>query len=440
MSVISHHSPVRYKAKLPTEVDIVIIGAGIIGISTAWFLSQSGLKVLVCDKGRVAGEQSSRNWGWIRQQGRDEAELPIMMESMSIWREFCRQGINTGFHQGGSLYLCENQTQLETYDNFLQVAESHKLETRALNRDQLYAILRNTPKRWESALYTPSDARAEPTLAVPALAESCHAAGTIIIEDCGVEHVSISNRQVDGVQTDLGFVQCNRVLCCAGHWSAKLLDGAGIQIPQLSVKASVARTAQAPLLFDGNASGSNISFRRRQDGGYTVAMTDYLEVIPSLRGIKQINAFLPLLRIARPKLKLRISDETAHVNPFSEEADYKRLPANRVLNPKPGAETLKRMRTMLDQRLPALRDISIVESWSGMIDAMPDAVPVMDEVKDTAGMFIATGFSGHGFGIGPAAGKIMANQLQGKDSGYNLSRFRFSRFSDGSKLRLGPSI
>ncbi len=420
---------------------MVIIGAGIIGISTAWFLRQSGLRVLICEKGRVAGEQSSRNWGWIRQQGRDEAELPIMMESMSIWRELANQiGPQIGFHHGGSLYLCENQSQLDSHDNFLQIAENHGLETRALNKEQLYTLLQNTPRQWHSAIYTPSDARAEPAQATSAIAETCHASGVIIIENCGVLDLSITNQQIDGIHTEKGFVKCNRVLCSGGHWSAWLLDRIGIRLPQLSTKASVARTADAPLIFEGNASGSNISFRRRQDGGYTIAMTDYLEVIPSLHAAMQFKVFLPLLRTAKHKLKLRIYDDTAHVNPFSEEANYQRLAANRVLNPRPATQTINRLRQMLDLQLPVLRNTPIVETWSGMIDAMPDAVPVMDEIDNISGLFVATGFSGHGFGIGPACGKIMASLIQDQSPGHNINRFRFSRFYDGSKLQLGPSI
>ena len=425
---------------MPSAADIVIIGAGIIGISTAWFLAKNGLKIVVCEKGRVAGEQSSRNWGWVRQQGRDEAELPIMMESVSIWRELTEQGIDTGFHQGGSLYLCENQAQLDRYDQFLDIAVEHKLDTQQLNNQQLYTKISNTPKHWSSALFTPDDGRAEPTTAVPDLARACVQAGVHISENCAVDHLSTTNQAIDGVETERGYIKCSQVLVCAGNWSSHLLDNIGIKLPQLSVKASVARTSEAPLLFDGNASGSNLAFRRRQDGGYTISMSDYLEVFPSVHGIKQIKTFLPLLRTAGRKLKLRIYDESACVNPFDSDADYKKIEANRVLSPQPTVATLKRLRKKMDQLLPALQQIPIIESWSGMIDATPDAVPVMDSVTDADGLFIATGFSGHGFGIGPAAGKIMAKLLQGEACEHDLSRFRFSRFSDGSKLRLGPSI
>jgi glycine/D-amino acid oxidase-like deaminating enzyme len=90
--------------------------------------------------------------------------------------------------------------------------------------------------------------------------------------------------------------------------------------------------------------------------------------------------------------------------------------------------------------LPALKDIELVEAWSGMIDALPDVIPVLDRAAPVDGLFIATGFSGHGFGIGPAAGKIMAKMIQNKSVEYDLTRFRLARFSDGSKLDLGPAI
>ena len=72
--------------RCPGAADVVVIGGGVIGVMTAWFLRERGLSVIVCEKGRIAGEQSSRNWGWVRQQGRDPAELPIMVESLSIWK------------------------------------------------------------------------------------------------------------------------------------------------------------------------------------------------------------------------------------------------------------------------------------------------------------------------------------------------------------------
>ncbi|NIQ97760.1 MAG: FAD-binding oxidoreductase, partial [Desulfuromonadales bacterium] len=83
-----HQSPVHFQDPLPETVDVVIVGGGVIGVSTAWFLRERGLSVLVCDKGRVAGEQSSRNWGWVRTMWRDPDEVPIAKDSLAIWERF----------------------------------------------------------------------------------------------------------------------------------------------------------------------------------------------------------------------------------------------------------------------------------------------------------------------------------------------------------------
>ena len=113
---------------------------------------------------------------------------------------------------------------------------------------------------------------------------------------------------------------------------------------------------------------------------------------------------------------------------------------HRILNPIPSAKTIARIRSRIADRVPAFLGFELAEAWSGMIDALPDVVPVLDQAESIAGLWISTGFSGHGFGIGPGAGKIMANLIQGNQVDYNLNRFRLARFSDGSKLELGPAI
>ncbi|MFT6372287.1 MAG: glycine/D-amino acid oxidase-like deaminating enzyme [Gammaproteobacteria bacterium] len=442
--MISTQSPVQFNDALPASTDVVIIGAGIIGITTAWFLAKQGIKVLVCDKGRVAGEQSSRNWGWIRQQGRDEAELPIMMESMTLWENLSNDiGVDIGFRREGSLYLCESEAELARHEDFLSFSKQYGLESSRLNSKEIQRQLNGSPGRWRHAVYTPSDARAEPSLVVPAIAEACSSHGVTIKEACAVRQISTTNGHVDGVHTEHGLVKCSTVLCCGGAWSSALLYQNGLHLPQLSVKASVARTEKSPLIFNGNAAGSGLAFRRRMDGGYTIAMTDFLEVFPTAQSFRQLGAFLPLLRVAHKKLKLRVGTDLRErfLSPRKwTKDDITIFEKNRVLNPVPSNYSLQRMKKVLNDRLPELSNIAIIESWGGMIDATPDAVPVMDSSDAVKGLFIATGFSGHGFGIGPAAGKIMAALIQGNASGHDLSRFRFSRFSDGSRLKLGPSI
>ncbi len=415
----------------PASSEIVVIGAGIAGIAAAWFLHEAGLEVTVCEKGIVAGEQSSRNWGWCRQQGRDRAELPIVIESLRLWQQIADQlDTDIGFRREGSLYLCENDEEMARHDRFMSFAPEHGLDTRRLNRRELEDLVTDCPGRWQSALHTPDDARAEPGLAVPAMARALRARGVNILENCAVEAIETTNRRISAVVTEAGRIDTSTVLVAAGAWSTFLLRDCGLRLPQLTVKASVARTAEAPLIFNGNASGSQVSFRRRIDGGYTVASSDYLEIFPSFSHLSYLRDFMPLVRASLGKLRLRAPE-------LRIDGNYTR---HRILDPVPTPKTVARIRARLADRVPAFAGIELVEAWSGMIDALPDVVPVLDRADGIDGLWVATGFSGHGFGIGPGAGKVIAKLIQGQEPGFDLGRFRFARFSDGSKLELGPLI
>ena len=109
-----------------------------------------------------------------------------------------------------------------------------------------------------------------------------------------------------------------------------------------------------------------------------------------------------------------------------------------MLNPEPSPVVLQRTRERLPQRFPELKDVKIAEAWAGMIDVTPDAVPTLGENDRIGGLFIATGLSGHGFGIGPAIGRIMADLVTGRDPGHDLTRFRAQRFFDVSEIIPGP--
>ena len=110
----------------------------------------------------------------------------------------------------------------------------------------------------------------------------------------------------------------------------------------------------------------------------------------------------------------------------------------RVLNPDPSPVVVKQIYDRLPSRYPAIKDAKLAEAWAGMIDVTPDAVPVLGEDHRLPGLHIATGLSGHGFGIGPAIGRIAADLLSGRDPGHDLTRFRTQRFFDGTPLEPGP--
>ena len=126
--------PPRPPGAIPETADIVIVGAGIVGISTAWFLARQGIDVVVCEKGHVAGEQSGRNWGWVRQQSRDTRELPMIVESLRIWRGLSEAiGEDVGFREHGVVYPIESERQRERFSRWLKAAEGFEIGSRLID-------------------------------------------------------------------------------------------------------------------------------------------------------------------------------------------------------------------------------------------------------------------------------------------------------------------
>src|SRR5436189_6120160 len=127
--------PVTSDTTLPAKADVVVIGGGIIGTSAALELAERGISVVLCEKGKIAAEQSSRNWGWCRKMGRDPRELPLIIESLRLW-----QGMNelveaeTGFRQAGIMYLAQTPAELGQLEGWLDHARQYQLDTRILSR------------------------------------------------------------------------------------------------------------------------------------------------------------------------------------------------------------------------------------------------------------------------------------------------------------------
>src|SRR6476661_3917303 len=119
---------------LPARADVVVIGGGIIGVFTAYYLAQRGVSVAVVEKGRIGAEQSSRNWGWCRQQNRDARELPMSTKSLDLWERFAAEtGENTGFRRCGLLYLSDSEEELAGWARWRDFARTVGVTTHMLS-------------------------------------------------------------------------------------------------------------------------------------------------------------------------------------------------------------------------------------------------------------------------------------------------------------------
>ena len=431
--------PLRPPEHCPASADIVIIGGGIVGISTAWFLAQRGLRVVLCEKGHIAGEQSGRNWGWVRVQGRDPREVPMMLDSLRIWDTLAEDlGEDVGFSVGGCLYAARTEKQLASYNAWLPIASTHDIDSRIIDQRELRELVGDAGRTWKGALYTSTDARAEPHKATPAIARAAARAGAEILTTCAVRGITTEAGRVASVVTEHGEIKTSTVLCAAGAWSSIFCRSLGISVPQLQVRGTVARTTPATTALQGNLFDSKIGLRRRQDGGYTVGHGSVLDHGITPATFRYSFKFLPALKREWGVLRVRFGKEFWHalntptrwpldrMSPFETE---------RVLDPPASPKVVAGIKKNLAATFPELAGVELIEAWAGMVETSPDVVPIIGHEDQLPGFYIATGFSGHGFGLGPGAGRSIAQLLVGDTPACDLSAFGRQRFFDGTPIR-----
>jgi glycine/D-amino acid oxidase-like deaminating enzyme len=444
-SMITDASPIRFADPLPAEADAVVIGAGVAGTATAYFLAKQGARVVLCEKGRVAGEQSSRNWGWVRQQGRDWAELPIMIESNRIWRGLAAETDepDLAFTETGCLYLAETPAAMAKYERWYELAKQHQMPTLLLSKEEVARDYPNIKGNWLGGMITPTDGKGEPFVAVPALARAAQRNGAAIAETCAVRTLDLEGGRVAGVVTEKGRIKARQVVLCGGAWSTFFAANAGLALPQLAVRSTVARTEAAPHAYGPNISTPGLTLRRRADGGYTITSGDLAEHFLSPNSFRWLGKYRKLLKLSAKDVRLKLAAPKGYPGAWGnpgrwrgdQESPFER---QRVLNPDPSPIVVQRIKERLPERFPDLAGVGLAEAWAGMIDVTPDAVPYLGEDHRLPGLYYATGLSGHGFGIGPAIGRITADLVLGRPSGYDLNRFRTNRFFDGSPIVPGP--
>jgi glycine/D-amino acid oxidase-like deaminating enzyme len=248
---------------------------------------------------------------------------------------------------------------------------------------------------------------------------------------------------VVGVVTEHGVTSARAVVCAAGAWSRLFCGSLGISVPQLSVLGTVARTGPTTALLEGEAWSPRIAIRRRADGGYTVAHGGSFAHALTPATFRYAGKFLPALRQGHESLRLTIGREflKALVTPRRWSLDAPSpFERDRVLAPPPERRVLGQIRKSLERWFPEIAAAPFVETWGGMIEASPDVLPIISGVERIGGFLVATGFSGHGFGIGPGAGKLIADLVSGRANATQCHPFRLQRFFDGSPIRPGPAI
>ncbi|MDO9403792.1 MAG: FAD-binding oxidoreductase [Polaromonas sp.] len=419
---------------LPPYADVVIIGGGITGCATAYYLSRLKLSVALLERGEVANEQSSRAWGFIRKQGRHPAEIPMAAEASRLWSTLSHElQADLEYVRKGILTPASSEADEEIAQQGARLAAGHGLSTRFVSAADIRTLLPQMQGQWRGGLYTPDDGHGEPVKTTRAFANAAVNNGARLFQNIGASRIEVSNQRVTAVDTRQGRIRTGAVLCAAGMGSGNILKQVGLSLPIHGIRITVLETQPATPFTELAVWAPQVAFRPTRRGTFYVssgyrAKTGDLDV--TLDGIRHFGKFFHQLRSNPTALNIRVGmpllrsldtriDDTAQAEP----------PANARI----AAYNLRQFLAAF----PHLGPLQPMRTWAGQIDATPDMIPVIDTVPGIPNFHVATGFSGHGFALGPVSGKLLSEQIATGAASLDLHAFRISRFAEGD-MQLSP--
>lgn len=418
---------------LPKSTEVVIIGGGFVGVNAAMTLADRGIPVVLCEKGVVAGEASGRSMGFMNGQFADVAKTPMISRSKHLWAGMNeRLGADSSFRPTGAV-LSLSEEQVADAEQWIKSQSSFpEFDYQVVTGSALQKLLPGNQNLPHAALFSPSDGSVDAALAVPAIAEVARARGAKIMQNCAVREIEFSGGAVSGVVTEKGRIACRSVIVAGGYWSPLLLSSLNLDVPQIDVYLSqYALSALAGPQMPYQSSRYGV--RRQIDGSYTFGVFDVmLPIEPSLfkhatllrQGAEAFGAMAHIgLSVEDFWDRLR-QDPRSIPSPFEKR---------RILNPEVRSRPMDEALASLRADYPAFNSAQVTEKWAGVISTTPDNMPFISSLDQRSGLLIGSGLEA-GLSWGPAVGEALADLATGQSAKFDLTNYRFNRFTDGSPL------
>lgn len=422
---------------MATKTDVIVIGGGISGCATAYNLAKRGAHVILLEKGQIADEASGRTWGAVRRQGRQAPEVPLAIESLKLWDNLHQElGADTHFIRGGNLLLAGNARELADFENTVRTTREYGLESDIVTRERAREILPGLSGRFVGGMYSPSDGYAHPVKTTTAFARAAQENGATVRTGCSVESIETSGGQVKGVVTGRGDrIEADVVVNAAGVWAPRLARTCDVKVPVRVVRTHVTITEPVPDYKAPLVWSPKVSFRPTADGNILLGAGAALKADHDidLTSLTDLRYFLPGLSQFRKQIAFHVgsqllNDVLSHVPGTVQNRKF--FSTTVGVEPEVNWNTIRRMRRGFFEHMPHLSGLRFVKTWAGLIDITPDILPVLGEAPTVKGLMLATGFSGHGFALGPITGKLMSELILDGTPSLSLYDFRLTRFAE----------
>lgn len=376
--------------------DVVIVGGGIMGCATALELARRGATVAVVEKGALASGSTGRSSAIVRQHYSNEVTARMARYGLEVFGDFdARVGGACGFDPCGFLVLVPSADEAGLRAN-VALQRSVGIDTRVLDADEIGEVLPGVASAdLVAAAWEPGAGYADPHLTTSSMMEAARRSGARLHAGREVTGVRFERGRVAGVDTTRGPMRAGVVVNCAGPWGARVAAMAGLNVPVEPCRAQLGvfarpegRRGRHPVVLDF----VHASYFRPETGG------------------------LMLVGVIDPSEAEDVVDPDDY--PEHPDEGYELLVGERWI-----------------RRCPEMEAAEPRRGYAGLYAITPDWHPVIDEVPSGSGHFLCTGFSGHGFKLGPAVGLMTAQMILGEEPTFDARMFRLSRWSDGEPVR-----
>lgn len=376
-----------------TKADVIVIGAGIVGNATAYYLAKKGKSVIVLEASEYIGNGgSSRNGGGVRQSGRNPKELPLMVWGVkNIWPKLSEElGVDTEYTQGGNLRLGKTEEHMKILQKLADAANKCGVDVKMIDAKEVKKINPYLSDEVIGASWCPTDGHANPLTTTLGYYKCARKLGVDFITGAPVSRILTKAGKICGVETcdaegTKQVFEADTVVVAAGYESNAILSTVEINIPMRKQSISCLVTEAEPQMFNQMLGTAMADFYGHQTkhGSFVMGGTDGFDQFHNT-----INDGYPLVK---------------------------------------SSTVCATSRSILGY-FPMLENAKIVRTWGGYADISADAVATVSKCDEVPGLYIECGFTGHGFGIGPAAAYNIAELIATGSCPADISPLRYNRF------------